>query len=94
MAVSGRPETDNALVRFSWAVAGTGAFLLALSQLAYLAPELWVSRPPALDLRGSVHSMGGLPRSDPARRPGLLARPTGAARACVLWRMPPVRWAG
>src|SRR5712692_846914 len=43
MAVSGSPEAGTTLARFGWAVAGTGAFLLTLSQSGYLAPELWVS---------------------------------------------------
>src|SRR6266852_4213168 len=49
MAVSGRPGNGTTLARFGWAVAGMGAFLLAMSQGAYLAPEVWLARTPALE---------------------------------------------
>jgi diguanylate cyclase (GGDEF)-like protein len=61
MAVSGRPGSGTTLVRFGWAVAGTGAFLLALSQGAYLAPAAWLARTPALDACEAVAYLAAVP---------------------------------
>src|SRR5713101_8137188 len=61
MAVSGRPGAGPTLARFGWAVAGTGAFLLALSQGAYLAPEAWVARMPALGTCEAVAYLAAVP---------------------------------
>ena len=49
MAVSGRPGAGTTLARFGWAVVGTGAFLLALSQAAYLTPAVWLARISSLE---------------------------------------------
>jgi diguanylate cyclase (GGDEF)-like protein len=49
MVVSGRPGVGGPLPRAGWSLAGTGAFLLALSQGSYLAAVLGLARSAALD---------------------------------------------
>ena len=61
MAVSGRPGAGTTLARFGWAVAGTGAFLLAMSQGASLAPEIWLARTPALEVCEAAAYLAAVP---------------------------------
>jgi diguanylate cyclase (GGDEF)-like protein len=61
MAVSGRPGNGTTLARFGWAVAGMGAFLLAMSQGAYLAPEVWLARTPALEAFEAATYLAAVP---------------------------------
>jgi diguanylate cyclase (GGDEF)-like protein len=48
MVVSGQPGSGGTWARGGWSLAGTGAFLLALSQAAQLATEFGLARTPAL----------------------------------------------
>jgi diguanylate cyclase (GGDEF)-like protein len=49
MVASGQPGTSGTAARAGWSVAGTGAFLLALSQSGQLATEFGLQRTPGLD---------------------------------------------
>jgi diguanylate cyclase (GGDEF)-like protein len=48
MVVSGQPGSGGTVARAGWSLAGTGAFLLALSQAAQLATEFGLTRTPGL----------------------------------------------
>src|SRR5947207_786729 len=49
MALSGRPGAGSTLARAGWSAVGTGAFLIAVSQGAYLLPILDLAHSQVLD---------------------------------------------
>ena len=61
MVVSGRPGTGGTQARAGWSVAGTGAFLLAISQGAYLAMALGIARSPSVEACATVSYLAAHP---------------------------------
>src|SRR5439155_9773336 len=61
MVVSGRPGTGGTQARAGWSIAGTGAFLLAISQGADLVKAFGLSRSPAVEACATISYLAAHP---------------------------------
>jgi diguanylate cyclase (GGDEF)-like protein len=98
MVLSSRPSAAGTLARFGWSVVGAGAFLLALSQGAWLAPELAPRRFVPLDscvmaayLAAIPVLLAGLSLLALAYCPGSGPRPAADA-ACAIGGLSLLSW--